>query len=185
MHPLRHIDPYGSVFLPLLLIVFGQQPFGWGRPPRVVVKNLRRPYWNMLMVSAAGPAVNMVLAVAALIAVGIATATLGDPARKAAFAVLFNQIDGGTERWGGFPLIFTLVRLATLNAFLAVFNLLPVPPLDGGQIALQLLPIDWAAKLARVRPYGLIIGIALAMLGVVPLLILPFCGILGVVISSL
>jgi Zn-dependent protease len=185
LNPLRHLDPFGSILLPLLLAVLGLPVFGWGRPTRVVPSNLRRPYWHMLLVSCAGPAVNLLLAALATVAVGLAAPALGGEARKAALVTLFNQIDAGSARLAGFPVMFTLVRLATLNAFLAVFNLLPVPPLDGGQIALQVLPADWAAKLAAVRPYGLIIGIVLAMFGVVPLLLLPFYGILSVVINFL
>ena len=78
--------------------------------------------------------------------------------------------------------MFTLVRMATINAFLAVFNLIPLPPLDGGQIALHFLPSDWAVRLAAVRPYGFMIGTALAAAGVVPALLLPFYGIWCVVI---
>ncbi len=190
LNPLRHLDPFGSVLLPLLLAglpLLGaalQVPvFGWGRPPLVLVRNLRRPYWNSLAISAAGPAVNLLLAGLATVAVGIAAAVLGGDARKAAMATLVYQIDEGTGRLAGFPLMFTLVRLATINAFLAVFNLLPVPPLDGGQIALQTLPADWAEKLAGLRPYGLMIGMAMAMLWVVPLLVLPFHFILLLVIN--
>ena len=190
LNPLRHLDPFGSVLLPLLLAGLPllspmlQVPvFGWGRPPLVLSRNLRRPYWNSLMVSAAGPAVNLLLAGLATIAVGFAAAAIGADARKAALATLVYQIDDGTGRLAGFPLMFTLVRLATINAFLAVFNLLPLPPLDGGQIALQTLPADWAEKLAGLRPYGLMIGMALAMLWVVPLLVLPFHFILLLVIN--
>jgi Zn-dependent protease len=190
LNPLRHLDPFGSVLLPLLLAGLPllnpmlQVPvFGWGRPPLVLARNLRRPYWNSLLISGAGPAVNLLLAGLATVAVGIAATILGGDARKAAMATLVYQIDDGTGRLAGFPLMFTLVRLATINAFLAVFNLLPVPPLDGGQIALQTLPVDWAEKLAGLRPYGLMIGMALAMLWVVPLLVLPFHLILLLVIN--
>jgi Zn-dependent protease len=186
LNPLRHLDPFGSILLPALLAVLGLPVFGWGRPTRVVPSNLRRPYWHMLLVSCAGPAVNLLLAALATVAIGLAVPALGGEARKAALVtLLFNQIDAGSARLAGFPVMFTLVRLATLNALLAVFNLLPVPPLDGGQIALQVLPADWAAKLAAVRPYGLIIGIVLAVLVVVPVLLLPFYGILSVVINFL
>jgi Zn-dependent protease len=191
LNPLRHLDPFGSVMLPLLLVGLPllapgtQMPvFGWGRPPVVLVKNLRRPYWNALMVSAAGPAVNLLLAGLATVAVGIAAAVAGGDARKAALATLLGQIDDGSGRLAGFPVMFTLVRLATINAFLAAFHLLPLPPLDGGQIALQMLPADWAEKLAVLRPYGLMIGMALAMLWVVPLLVLPFHIILLLVINA-
>src|SRR5258708_24306177 len=166
LNPLRHLDPIGSVLLPLMLIVLGVPVFGFGRPVIVQAKNLRRPYWQMLMVSCAGPAVNLLLALLAVIAVLAAGAALGAGARDAALARVplprLQEPDFG--RMVAFPLLFTLVRLATVNIFLALLNLLPVPPLDGGQIALQVLPADWAASLASVRPYGRIIGVALPLL---------------------
>ena len=78
--------------------------------------------------------------------------------------------------------MFTLVRLATINAFLAAFNLIPLPPLDGGQLALRLLPPDWAARLAATGRYGFMIAVAIAVM-VLPWLFIPFYGILGLVIQ--
>jgi Zn-dependent protease len=186
LNPLRHLDPIGSVLLPLMLIVLGVPVFGFGRPVPVQAKNLRRPYWQMLMVSSAGPAVNLLLALLAVIAVLVAAAALGGGARDAALASvpLPRRVEPDIGRLVAFPLMFTLVRLATVNIFLAMFNLLPVPPLDGGQIALQVLPADWAASLASVRPYGRIIGVALALVAVT-LVVLPVYGILYLLISSL
>ncbi len=185
LNPLRHIDLFGSLMLPMVLLACGLPVFfGWGRPAYVVARNLRRPYWHSLLVSAAGPAVNLLLAVAATVAVGVAIPALGEEARKAALlSTVFSGDPGGGANLAGFPLMFTLVRLAILNAFLAVFNLLPLPPLDGGQIALQLLPADWAAKLAAMRPHGLIIGLALVSFGIVTVLMLALQLILGLVIS--
>src|ERR1700687_4721296 len=89
LNPLRHLDPFGSVMLPLLLATLPllspllQVPvFGWGRPPVVLTKNLRRPYWNSMMVSAAGPAVNLLLAGAGTIAVGFGAGGVGAAARN-------------------------------------------------------------------------------------------------------
>ncbi|HVT59827.1 MAG TPA: site-2 protease family protein [Thermoanaerobaculia bacterium] len=185
LNPLRHLDPFGTLILPLALVAFGLPVFGWGRPPLVLGKNLRRPYWDSLLIAGAGPAANLLLALLATVAIGVAATKLGPDGREAATKALFEQTDAATGRLGGFPLMFTLVRMATLNAFLAVFNLLPLPPLDGGQIALLLLPADWAAKLAALRPYGFMIGIVLAMVGVVTVVLLPFYGVLSVVINLL
>jgi Zn-dependent protease len=80
--------------------------------------------------------------------------------------------------------MFTLIRMATLNAFLGVFNLIPLPPLDGGKVALRLLPPDWAAKLVGFHPYSFLIGI-LPGLAAAVLMLLPFHGLLMVVISFL
>jgi Zn-dependent protease len=187
LNPLRHLDLAGSVLLPAALLAFGLPVFfGWGRPAYWVTRNLRRPYWDSLVVRAAGPAANLLLALAAMAAVAVAIPALGEEARKAAaLSIPFFGDEGAGARLAGFPLMFTLVRLAALNAFLAVFNLLPLPPLDGGQIALQLLPADWAAKLAAMRPFGFVIGLALFSFGVVAVLVLLFIAILGLVVTGL
>ena len=78
--------------------------------------------------------------------------------------------------------MFTLVRMVSINVFVAAFQLVPLPPLDGGQIALRLLPPDWAARLAAIRPYGFIIGVP-AGLALALLLLLPFYGLLAVAIN--
>jgi Zn-dependent protease len=184
LNPLRHFDPFGSLLLPLLQVAFQAPVFGWGRPSPVLPQNFRDPYRAGLLVAAAGPFANGVLAAVATVALGIAVHALGPDARRAAYWTLVQQTDQAIDL-PGFPLVFTLVRMATINAFLVVFNLIPLPPLDGGQIVLHLLPADWAARLAAVRPYGFIIGIALAVFGVVTLLLLPFYGVLSVVIQLL
>ncbi len=181
LNPLRHLDPFGSVILPLLQAVFRAPVFGWGRPAPVLAQNLRNPYRDGLLVAAAGPVANGLLAALATVGVGIAVHGLGPEARRAAFWTLIQQTDGASGL-SDFPVMFTLVRMATINAFLVVFNLIPLPPLDGGQIAVQLLPPDWGERLAGLRPYGLIISMILAVLGVVTLLLLPFYGLLSLVI---
>ena len=176
LNPLRHLDPLGSVLFPSLLLAFGWPLFGWGRTTPVVAKNLRRPFWHDLLVIAAGPAANLLVAGAATVAIVATLQAVGTEGREAAFQALFPPTGGAKA--GSFPLMFTLVRLAVINAGLAVFNLIPLPPLDGGQIALHLLPPDWSARLAAVRPYGFMIGV-LAAVGLVPLLVV----ILSVVIN--
>jgi Zn-dependent protease len=179
------MDLLGSVLLPLLLMAFRAPLFGWGRPAPVVPQNLRRPGRDDILVAAAGPFANALLAAAAAVATVVAVHVLGEEeARRAAFWALAQKTEGVTDL-PAFPVMFTLVRMATINAFLMVFNLIPLPPLDGGQIALQLLPPDWAARLAAVRPYGLMIGVALAVSHLVTVLLLPFYGLLGVMIHLL
>jgi len=105
----------------------------------------------------------------------------GQAGKQAALSALFHQWNQGTAPH--FPLMFTLSGLVTINAFLTVFHLIPLPPLDGGRIALYLLPPDWAAKLAAIRPAGFMIGMALALL-LVGALVLPLLfGILSVLIQ--
>lgn len=185
LNPLRHLDPFGSVILPVLLLVFGSGPiFGWGRRPPVEEKNLRRPRLHGPLSDLAGPAANAALALVATVALGIALRFLAPEARQAGILTLFHKAPEAREL-AGFPVVFTLVRMATINAFLAVFNLIPIPPLDAGTLALRFLPYEWAVKLSAFRPYGFMIGTALAVFGVVPLLLLPFYSVLMVVIRPL
>jgi Zn-dependent protease len=179
LNPLRHVDLLGSLLFPGLLLMFGWPVFGWGRPAPVLEKNLRRPGPDSVLVLAAGPLANLLVVAAATVALMATVRGLGPEARQAAMLALLHQPGG--ETLGPFPVMFTLVRLVSINAFVATFNLLPVPPLDGGQIALNLLPPDWAARLAALRPYGFMIGV-LAAVGLVPILLVPFYGILGLVI---
>jgi Zn-dependent protease len=180
LNPLRHVDLLGSLLFPGLLLMFGWPVFGWGRPAPVLEENLRRPGRDGLLVASAGSLANLFVVGVATVAIVVMVRVLGPEARQAAFLTLIQQ--AGAERLRAFPVMFTLVRLASVNAFVAAFNLIPLPPLDGGQIALRLLPPDWAARLAAIRPYGFMIGV-LAAVGLVPLLLLPFYGILGLVIN--
>ncbi|MGH9363345.1 MAG: site-2 protease family protein, partial [Thermoanaerobaculia bacterium] len=185
LNPLRHLDPFGSVILPLLLLLFANAPlFGWGRRPPIEEKNLRRPRLHGALVDLAGPAANLLLAIAATVALAVALPFLDPQARDAGVLTLFHRAPEA-QALAGFPIVFTLVRMATINAFLAVFNLIPLPPLDAGQLALRFLPYEWAVRLAAFRPYGFMIGTALAVFGVVPLLLLPFYSVLMVVIRFL
>jgi Zn-dependent protease len=180
LNPLRHLDLLGSLLFPGLLLAFGVPVFGWGRPTPMVEEKLRRPGRDGLLVLAAGSFANLLVVGLATIALAIAARAMGEPAREAAFQTLIYK--PGAEHLNAFPVMFTLVRLATINALLAAFNLIPLPPLDGGQIVLRLLPPDWAGRLAAVRPYGFMIGVLMAMF-VLPLLLIPFYGILGLVIQ--
>jgi len=180
LNPLRHVDLLGSLLFPGLLLMFGWPVFGWGRPAPVLDENLRRPGRDGLLVASAGSLANLFVVGVATVAIVVMVRVLGPEARQAAFLTLIQQ--AGAERLRAFPVMFTLVRLASVNAFVAAFNLIPLPPLDGGQIALRLLPPDWAARLAAIRPYGFMIGV-LAAVGLVPVLLLPFYGILGLVIN--
>jgi Zn-dependent protease len=181
LNPARHFDPIGSLLFPALLLGLNAPLFGWGKPTPVVDKNLRRPGRDDLLIVAAGSFANLLLVAIATVGIVVAILILGPEARQAGFLTLVHQTKQA-EALPGFPLLFTLVRLATINAFLAAFNLIPLPPLDGGQIALHLLPPDWAARFSALRPYGFIIGVALA-LAVLPLALVPFYGVLGLVIN--
>lgn len=182
LNPLRHLDLIGSVLVPMLLIVSNVPLFGWARPTPVQVSQLRRPEVDHLRIALAGPLVNLV---AGLVSLGLLSAVVGvlgaDGARTAGLCLL-GDIEGASEG-SHFPVLFTIVQFAFLNLFLAFFNMIPVPPLDGGQIALQLLPSPWAGKYSAIRPYGFMIVLALAALNVVSLIVLPVYFVIAVVIQ--
>lgn len=184
LNPFRHLELVGSIFLPVILLLFRAPVFGWGRPVPILEKNLREPYRHGLLIAAAGPFCSFVLGmlgVAALLAAVRITGAPGEQAAQSSLFGLLHQIDRADAPH--YPLMFTLTRLVAVNAFLTLFHLIPLPPLDGGRIALHLLPPDWAEKLAAIRPTGFMIGLALALL-VVGMLVLPILlGILSVLIK--
>jgi Zn-dependent protease len=155
LNPLRHIDPVGTILVPLLtLAIPGGMLFGWAKPVPVNFARLRRPKQDMFWVAAAGPASNLVMMLgwAALMRVAV------------------------TLSPGGYaePMLAMGIAGLKINAVLMVLNLIPLPPLDGGRIAVSLLPRDLALPLARIEPYGMIILIALMFSQVLGKIINPF-----------
>jgi Zn-dependent protease len=157
-NPLKHIDPVGTIGLPLFLLLMSKLAggpaflFGWAKPVPVNFNNLRHPKRDMLWVAAAGPGANMLMALfwSAMIQLGHAL--------------------GGTL---GLPLMLMGAAGVFINGILAALNLLPIPPLDGGRIAVSLLPPGPSTMLARVEPYGFFILIALMLTGVLNTLMWP------------
>lgn len=150
LNPLAHVDPIGTVALPLILLWVGGPMFGWAKPVPVAFERLRNPRRDMVWVAAAGPLMNLSLALASAL---VRTAVLH----------FQTGIPEGTE--GGFqvaePLALMCQLSIRLNIVLAVFNMLPIPPLDGGRVAVGLLPRPLGAALAQVEPYGFLIVVAL------------------------
>ena len=149
LNPLRHIDPFGTILLPGLLL-FARSPFlfGYAKPVPVNFRALRNPRIGMVLVAAAGPAMNVGLAIIAALAFHL---VIYLPATLAQWVAL------------------NLKNALIINIVLAVFNLFPLPPLDGGRIAVGLLPNVLARQLARLEPYGMMILIGL-------LIFLPLVG---------
>ena len=147
-NPLRHVDPYGTIVIPALLLSFSNFVFGWAKPVPVDFSRLERPRRDMVWVAAAGPAVNIVLAMA-----------------SAALMHLLPLLPATVDLW----VLENLRNSMVINLVLAVFNLLPLPPLDGGRIAVGLLPLKLARPLARMERFGLFV-----IIGV--LFILPYAG---------
>jgi Zn-dependent protease len=146
LNPLRHIDPVGTILLPMLTLFVGGILFGWAKPVPVNFAALRRPKQDMFWVALAGPAANLVMALfwGAMIKL----------------ALMFPS------NYFAEPLIGMAQFGVTINAILLVLNLLPLPPLDGGRIAISLLPHRQAFMLAKVEPYGMFILILLAVVPV-------------------
>lgn len=152
LNPLRHVDPFGTVILPGLLKLSGAPVFGWAKPVPVDFRRLRNPRWGMVLVAAAGPLTNFVLAFLTAIALGLlvrATDSIGEPGLGALF------------------LSDNLRNFLIVNLFLGAFNLLPIPPFDGSRIVMGVLPATLARFYGRLEPYGLLVVFAF-------LVILPY-----------
>lgn len=188
VNPLAHLDLFGTVILPAALVALSVPiAFGWSRPVPIVARNLRRPGWHSLLVSAAGPAANAAFALLAMIAVGIVVHVLGPEAKQAARLSLLggSLSDPASPAFAlrGFPIVFTLVQASVISAFLTLFHLMPIPPLDGGMILLQLVPPSWAARLSALRPFGYLLCSALAVTPYFQLTMIPFLVLLNLIIS--
>lgn len=164
LNPLRHLDPIGTVLLPGVLALTGAPVFGWAKPVPIDKWRLRNPRWGMMAVAAAGPLSNLLLAALAAIVLGLIAASV-TIAPQGVFLGLVTGVQ-----------FFLLI-----NIFLALFNLLPVPPFDGSHIVEGLLPARAAHVYARLRPFGLPILFALLLvvpwlfpgLGIIENLVLP------------
>ena len=172
LNPIAHIDPVGTVLLPLLLVFAGAPPFGWAKPVPVNPFNLRNPRRDNLWISAAGPVSN--LTVAALSLIGILFLKFLTPS-VAIFLRSFLLGRGGLPP-GFHPvegLALILFYGVLVNTYLAVFNLIPVPPLDGSGVLMGFLSEEAAHAYDRIRPYGFIIVLALIYLGLLRIIIRP------------
>lgn len=152
LNPVRHIDPIGTVVVPLVMVALSGFMFGWAKPVPVDFGSLRKPKRDMIWVAAAGPGANLVMAIAWVL-----------------FAKLLVTF-GVQEEY------FYLVANAgvTVNLVFMALNLLPIPPLDGGRIAVGLLPNKLAYQFSRIEPYGMFIIIGLLITGVLSTLLQPF-----------
>jgi Zn-dependent protease len=153
-NPIRHADPIGTVALPLVLAVSGAPVFGWAKPVPVVAKRLRNPRLHMMLVALAGPGMNFLLALFAALALAAALPGAGAAAAPASPAMQF--------------LLANLENFLVINIFLAVFNLLPIPPFDGGHVVEGLLPRRAAEKYARIGKFSF--PVLIVLLVVLPML---------------
>lgn len=153
LNPIRHIDPVGTILLPLLTLAVGGILFGWAKPVPVNFSALRHPKKDMLWVALAGPASNLVMALGWALVAKVAWAFPGSYYAE--------------------PMLEMAQMGIKINAILMVLNLLPLPPLDGGRIAVSLLPYRQAYQLSKVEPYGMMILIVLAVTPVLSWILSP------------
>jgi Zn-dependent protease len=166
LNPLRHIDPIGTVLVPGLLLAVGGPLFGWAKAVPVATSVLRNPRRAMVLVALAGPAANLFMAV-------VWCAVLG--------AIL--RINGNQTLDGWIALMAQAGIL--INVVLAVFNLLPIPPLDGGRVLAGLLPPHLSARLEKIEPVGLFIVLGLSAFGLLGWLFNPTYRIIGRIINAM
>ena len=166
LNPMRHIDPIGTVLVPGILLAVGGPLFGWAKPVPVATSVLRNPRRAMVLVALAGPAANLCMA-------ALWCAVLGAIVRV-----------NGNETLDGW--IASMAQAGIwFNVVLAVFNLLPIPPLDGGRVLTGLLPPHLSARLEKIEPVGLFIVLGLSVFGLLGWLFDPAYHVMGHVIQAL
>ena len=155
LNPIRHIDPIGTVLVPLGMFLLSGFLFGWAKPVPINWRNLRNPRRDMALVAVAGPLANLLQALLWGLAIQI--------------GLLLWQ----TSQWVAMPLIYMGAAGVLINVILMVLNLLPILPLDGGRILNALLPPRTALVYSRMEPYGMIIIVGLLVTGLLSKVMLP------------
>ena len=172
LNPIPHIDPLGTVILPLIMMITGIPFIGWAKPVPVNPLNLRNPRRDNLWISAAGPLSN--LSAATVFLVGIVILKFLNPKIVyflRSFIFAHTGFAGGFHPLGGLALI--LFYGALINTLLAIFNMIPIPPLDGSGVLMGLLSDEAAEKYDRIRPYGFLIILGLLFIGFLNLIFRP------------
>jgi len=165
LNPIRHVDPFGTVILPMILALSSAPIFGWAKPVPVNFRRLRQPRRDMILVALAGPGINLVLGVIGALILAVTFAMAQGELRGAAGFVAANALN-----------------FVYINIFLGVFNLLPVPPFDGGHVVEGLLPKRQARNFRKIGRYSLIVLIVLLL--VLPAMS-PSADVVGRVISPI
>jgi Zn-dependent protease len=143
-NPVKHVDPVGTLFLPMILAVSGAPIFGWAKPVPVIASRLRNPRYHMILVALAGPGMNLLLAIIAALFIAMLVA-------MAPSGMLWAFVGQN------------LLNFMAINVFLAIFNLIPLPPFDGGHVVEGLLPRRLAVHYAKLQRYGLLLLIILLL----------------------
>lgn len=161
LNPLAHIDPFGTIIVPLLCLMLpGGFLLGWAKPVPIDPRNMRQPRRDMALVAAAGPGMNFLLAVGSGVLLAVLLSM--DPSLLASDA---HQRAADEEKSSSVVMLLPLAVMAfysvKVNVFLGIFNLMPIPPLDGGRVMVSLLPPGPALALARLEPYGMMLLVGL------------------------
>jgi Zn-dependent protease len=152
LNPAVHVDPIGTIVFPLVAMLSGIPLIGWAKPVPVDMRNLRSPRRDFAIVALAGPVSNILLATAG--------------------AVMFNVLAGGIAATSEL-VASAAILFVVLNVLLAVFNMIPIPPLDGGNVLMGLVPEAMAASIDRLRPWGFLLLYALMLSGLLSAIVLP------------
>ncbi|HYA12479.1 MAG TPA: site-2 protease family protein [Thermodesulfovibrionales bacterium] len=173
LNPIAHIDPIGTIIVPIMLFIFsnGAFIFGTAKPVPVNFHNLKNPRRDSAFVSAAGPATNVIIAI-----ISILLYILIHKISPAPSPTFFSQKIM-------IPLLIMLQYSISFNIFIAAFNLLPVPPLDGGRIVTSLLPTKHSYQFSKLEPYGILIVLALWFTGIAHYIIIPIQAFIKLIIS--
>lgn len=163
LNPIPHVDPFGTILMPLLLYVFtnGQFVFGYAKPVPINPFNFKNPKRDMAISAVGGPATNILLAIASAVLLKYLILPAAQFASDGAGGMLLD------------PLVMMFKVSVVVNVVLAVFNMIPIPPLDGGRVLMGFLPFRQSAFLEKIEPYGFIIVLVLVATGIASYIIWP------------
>ena len=181
LNPIKHVDLFGTILFPLLLAVVGAPVIGWAKPVPFVTRNLRNQRWGPALVALAGPVSNLLLMAGVTFTLLVAKVLVPD-FRGLLQAALSQGAAGAPGVVASF--LGLLFWIAAINLVLAVFNLVPIPPLDGSHVLFALLPGRWSEQVAMVRRYGMILLFLLLWTGLFGRLLGPFLHVLVWILLS-